>query len=744
MNKKAVKTTLIILGALLFIALAFTVYYNVITYGVALDKNKLVDMNSSIEFLDIDGNVIEEWSDDKSVTDAGDIPDYTLNAFVAIEDKRFYSHNGVDIKGFLRAMFNNLKSFSFKEGASTISQQLIKNTHLSGEKTLKRKLLEIKLAKQLEKNYSKKEILEMYVNTIYFGDGCYGITKAANHYFGVSPSELTLNQSAALAGIVKAPAVYSPKVSPEKCNERKNVVLNEMYKQNFIAENEYEDNKNTDILTAENEKEQIFPYLQLVKSELDNVLDDSVYSGSKLKVYTYYDKTLQKNIEYAAKDAIDVDNKIIILNDKNKIQAFYSTCGDAKRQLGSTLKPIAVFAPAIDMDEIDSCTPILDEKINIDGYSPSNYKDIYYGYVSAKFALAKSLNSCAVKILNDCGIQRCLDYLKKTDIPVKEADNALRLALGATEDGATIVQLAGAYGAFINKGLYLSPTAIQKICFENGETLYSDDKNPVRFCGEDTAFIINDMLKSTVKEGTAKKLSALNIPLAAKTGTVGTENGNTDAYSVSYNGDYTVAVWLGNADSSLMDNSVSGGSLPTKIGYNVWQNMISEGYQGNDTFNTDKAVLVPIDKLSYEQNHIVEAADDNFPSRYVLTEYFKNSRIPKTISERFSSPKIESAEISVNNNKIYIRLCLAEYYDYKIFRETDGLKIQIYDSKGSRHKSEFTDKHILPNTTYVYSIIPYVSGKNGIKYGEEYFFNEIKTPPKKLFGDDWWRDFFPE
>ena len=212
MNKKSIKITLIVLGVILFIALAISVYYSVITYGVNLDKNKLVDMNSSIEFLDCEGNVIEEWSDDKFVTDAGDIPDYTLNAFVAIEDKRFYSHHGIDVKGLLRAAINNLKSFSFKEGASTISQQLIKNTHLSGEKTLKRKLLEIKLARQLEKNYTKKEILEMYVNTIYFGDGCYGITKAANNYFGVSPQELTLNQSAALAGIVKAPAVYSPKI----------------------------------------------------------------------------------------------------------------------------------------------------------------------------------------------------------------------------------------------------------------------------------------------------------------------------------------------------------------------------------------------------------------------------------------------------------------------------------------------------------------------------------------------------
>lgn len=744
MNKKSIKITLIVLGVILFIALAFSVYYSVITYGVNLDKNKLVDMNSSIEFLDCEGNVIEEWSDDKFVTDAGDIPDYTLNAFVAIEDKRFYSHHGIDVKGLLRAAINNLKSFSFKEGASTISQQLIKNTHLSGEKTLKRKVLEIKLARQLEKNYTKKEILEMYVNTIYFGDGCYGITKAANNYFGVSPQELTLNQSAALAGIVKAPAVYSPKISPEKCTERKNLVLKEMHKQNFITDEEYEKNKNADVVTIETEQETTSPYLKLVKKELNTVLDNSVYAGSKIKVYTYYNKNLQKDVEDAVKNSsINSDKKAIILNDKNKIQAFFSTCGDIPRQLGSTIKPIGIFAPAIDTDNIDACTPVMDEKININGYSPSNYKDVYYGYVSARFALAKSLNSCAVKILNECGTEDCINYLKRTDIPVSENDNALRLALGVTENGATLTQLAGAYGAFINKGLYISPTSIAKISLENGTVLYTDNENPIRLYGEDTAFIINDMLKYTVKEGTAKTLDALKIPLAAKTGTVGNEKGNTDAYSISYNGDYTISIWVGNADSSLMTNSVSGGTVPTKIAFSAWQNMINRGYNANDTFTTDDVVSVSLDKISYEHNHIVEMADDNFPPRYVITEYFKKSRIPKTISDRFSSPKIESAEISVKNNKVYIRLCLAEYYNFKIYRESDGLKIQLYDSKG-KNKKEFVDKYLMPDKSYIYSVIPYASGKNGIKFGKEYFLNEIKTSPIKTIDDDWWKDFYPD
>ena len=194
MKKIALKIALTIAAILLFTLIIAFGYYFIVTAGVNLDKSRLVDLDASVEIYDKNGELFEELSDGRSVTDAGEIPPYTLNAFVAIEDKRFYSHGGTDFKGFFRAAYNNLKAFSFKEGASTISQQLIKNTHLSGEKTLKRKLLEVKLAGQLEKNYSKKEILEMYVNTIYFGDGCYGITKAANNYFGVSPAKLSVNQ----------------------------------------------------------------------------------------------------------------------------------------------------------------------------------------------------------------------------------------------------------------------------------------------------------------------------------------------------------------------------------------------------------------------------------------------------------------------------------------------------------------------------------------------------------------------
>lgn len=743
MKKIALKIALTIAAILLFTLIIAFGYYFIVTAGVNLDKSRLVDLDASVEIYDKNGELFEELSDGRSVTDAGEIPPYTLNAFVAIEDKRFYSHGGTDFKGFFRAAYNNLKAFSFKEGASTISQQLIKNTHLSGEKTLKRKLLEVKLAGQLEKNYSKKEILEMYVNTIYFGDGCYGITKAANNYFGVSPAKLSVNQSAALAGIIKAPAIYSPRISLQKCNERKNIVLKEMFEQNYISESEYRENVKKDVVTAKSNGENCSPYMQLVKNEIAEISDNFLNPQTKLKIYTYYDKNLQKTLDETV-ESFDsaTDKKVLILNKENNVAAFYSTCGDIYRQLGSTIKPVAVYAPAIDMGIIDPCTPLNDEKINIDGYAPSNYRGKYYGFVSAKFALSKSLNSCAVKILNECGVEKCAEYLKKTDLELTENDNELCLALGATEKGATLTQITGAYGAFINKGLYSSPKVIRKICSKNDKTVYENKSPQKRIYSEETAFLINDMLKLTVKDGTAKTLSSLNIPLSAKTGTVGTENGNSDAYSVSYNGDYILSCWLGNADGTLMGNEISGGTLPTKICFNVWQNLIKNGYKATDTFTTDKVVSIPIDKISYEENHKVETADENFPERYIQNEYFKKDRIPKTVSERFSFPKIENGEISANYYQINIKLCLPSYCEFKLYKECDGLKIQILDSITKKDKTEFTDNLIFPDKIYRYSAVPYVRGKNGIKYGEEYFFREVKTPPMTNAGDEWWKEFF--
>ena len=245
--KKSIKLFLLIVSSIILIITCISLSITYQLKDVNLIEKKLINLEQKITYFDHTGQVFAEESGDTIITKSKNIPSYTKNAFIAIEDKRFYNHNGVDYHGVMRAVFNNVKSLSLKEGASTISQQLIKNTHLSHEKTFKRKLKELKLTKQLERKFSKEEILEKYLNTIYFGGNCYGITAAAMHYFDKTPENLNLNESATLAAIIKAPSLYSPITNYEKCFNRKKLVLKEMFNQNYISKTEYEEIKDLPI-----------------------------------------------------------------------------------------------------------------------------------------------------------------------------------------------------------------------------------------------------------------------------------------------------------------------------------------------------------------------------------------------------------------------------------------------------------------------------------------------------------------
>ena len=347
------------------------------------------------------------------MTDFNDIPSHVKDAFVAIEDKRFYSHNGIDKKGLFRAFYNNLKTFYFREGGSTISQQLIKNTHLSNEKTLKRKLVELKLAKKLENKYSKNQILEMYLNTIYFGNNCYGITSASLTYFNKKPSELSLNESAVLAGLINAPSIYSPLSDLDKCFKRKNIVLSEMFEQGYISETDYNNAKVEKITLNENYDNKNNSYLNLVKKEMDDFMENHPKYNKKYKVYTSFDPKLQEILDKSFEDVnLDLDKSSLLINNDFTICAYYSTCGNISRQMGSTAKPLLVYAPAIELDLIYPCTRIKDEEVSINGFTVQNYKNKYYGEVSVQDSLSKSLNSCAVKILNGTGIEKSLNFTK--------------------------------------------------------------------------------------------------------------------------------------------------------------------------------------------------------------------------------------------------------------------------------------------------------------------------------------------
>ena len=689
----------------------------------------MINLNRSATYYYDDGEKITETSNNTKVVGIDELNAYTLNAFIAVEDKRFYEHNGIDYKRLLSATVNNLKSLSFKEGASTITQQLIKNTHLSSKKTITRKLKEINLAQKLEKSYSKKQILETYLNTIYFGDNCYGITAASEHYFNKSPKDLTINESAVLAGIIKAPSNYSPFVDCDKCFKRKNLVLKLMNEQGYVDNETYKQLKTEQIkLNQSISIEKEYDYLYLTNKQSDEAKNSSPYEFEQIKIHTHCNKEYQKILQNAI-DSLD-DNYLksaILLDKNNNVKAYYSNCGDIPRQLGSTIKPLAVYAPAIENDVVNSYTHIYDEKINICGYAPSNYKEKYYGKVTVRESLEKSLNSCAVKLLNYTGVEKVTNYLNKTQLEFTENDKTLALALGSCENGNSLSKLTAAYSVFINNGSYNKINTIKK---------KPNTNKGIQIFSEDTISIINDMLYSTVKNGTAKRLSDLPFSVYAKTGTVGNENGNTDAYVISYTSDYVLGCWIGN-NEELLDNNVTGGTTPCLIAKNIWKE-IYKNSSPKDIALSKNLISVDIDKISYNEDEIIQIADQNAPKRYVETILVKKKNAPSIQSERFSKPKIKTPILSINNNEIKISLCLPEYYKADLLRSNENKKYTIKTFNNG--DAVFSDKDVIENTEYVYSIIPYYIDKNGNKiYGDEIYIGKIKTPSNTL-GENWWDD----
>ena len=378
--KTFLKISAIILLCISVIIFSLLLAYFLITKGAVLDANKLVGAGQNIIICDENGNEITDASleiQKKSVSLSKLNPD-TINAFIASEDRSFYSHNGLNYKRMIKALFKNIASGSFKEGASTISQQLIKNTHLSSDKTIKRKLKEIKLTKKLEKRYSKDQILEMYLNTIYFGHNCYGLQSAAEFYFNKKAENLNLAESATIVGLLSSPNNYSPFKNPEKSLKRRNIVLHNMLTCGYIDDTVYASTVslplNAEMKSTNGKYES---YISAIFDELEEIDFNNYLLTDGCKITTYLDPYAQnqiENLEYPCDNAV-----IITDNFSGGVKAYKTTVNGAKRQPGSTAKPIFVYAPAIEERQINPFTKILDEKINYSGYSPENYDKKYHG-----------------------------------------------------------------------------------------------------------------------------------------------------------------------------------------------------------------------------------------------------------------------------------------------------------------------------------------------------------------------------
>lgn len=722
-------------------ALCAVAYYFFATANVRLDPNKLAFSENYAEVFDREDVKAAEISlsgAEKKIRLAA-LPPCVKEAFLAAEDKKFYRHRGLDYARIAKAAVKNIGARSFRQGASTISQQLIKNTHLSNEKTLRRKMQEIRLTKKLERRFTKDEILEAYLNTIYFGHNCYGIAGAADYYFGKSAEELSAAEAATLAAVIRSPGKYSPFLHPENCLPARNAILKRMLALGYLRQEGFDAACGQALPQKGENTVSDRTYLQGIFAELEEIGALAPYRLLHgIRIYTYLDSELQNYIENLHTDA-DRSGKSIVIEDNASfgISAWYTTEGCIPRQPGSLLKPLAVYAPAIEENLISPATPVADERTDFDGYSPSNYKDIYRGYISVRQALAESVNIPAVKILARLGVEKSGQYLSAMGLSLRDEDKTLSLALGGLSEGFTLPAVTGAYALFANEGIYMPPAFIRKIESKNGELLYERENRARRIFSEDTVTLLNDMLRDAAKTGTAKKLASLPFPVCAKTGTCGSEEGNTDAYAVAYTKEHTVGVWMGNADNERTD--ITGGGLPCHYALLLERRLYAKKTPAPLTVSP-RTENVRLDAIAYEKYHEVALAHPSEPKRYTFTELFRKSNLPQKAGTAFAAPHID-ASVSVKEGAVYIDLCGAEYYDVIIKRENRGKSEAIYDGKARA----FCDDTVRPGEKYLYAVIPYFIDDDGNKIcGKEIALPAVRIGPstKKSLPQpfaDWWK-----
>lgn len=727
---KGKKLLVILLFVMIGLAVAAGTVFAGIYFSAKLDKDAVIAERARVVFYDKNGNQTD-YSSLARYVNYEDINSNIVNSFVALEDKRFFDHGGVDLYRTAGAFINNLKAGRYKEGGSTITQQLAKNTMLSSEKTLLRKIKEMKLARDIEKNYTKEEILEMYLNAIYFGNGIYGIDSACKYYFDKFPSEIGIAESAILAGIVKSPQNYSPVNNPDKCYERMRLVLRLLKEQGYISESEYE--KEINYVYVKPEKDGYSPYFANVISQAADELGISELEliKSSYSIYTYFDPEAQKKIETllsggefyteCVNGQTAYTTVVVADNATSGISAFYSNkkydVFSFRRQPGSAIKPIAVYSPALNTYSITPADAVVDEPKDFAGYSPKNYGNVYIGATDVETAVKKSINTVAVEIYNKMNREYCLDFINKCGIKTEAEDVNLALSLGGMTTGTTPVELCEAYLCLANGGYHNDCGFIKEIRDEKNRIIFRKNDVKEKVMNEDAAFLMTDMLIKTVLDGTAKKLSVLPFPVAAKTGTVnGSDGNNSDAWCVSYNDNYTVCVWYGGEDRNPENNvTTTGGGLPAMVSAEIYKLLPRTPCLKKITSAPANVVELETDLYARQTDGKVCLVNPLTPSYYRKSYNFSIKNAPGEYSPYFVLPE-QVFRAEVVNGEIILEFNYDPQYEYRIYRscvsaDNEMIYSTVKNEIGGSKTVTVTDNDVERRKIYVYALEVYFEGK---------------------------------
>lgn len=548
----------------------------------------------TIQIVGLDGSVLASRGEMPGANvSLKDLPPYLPKAFIAIEDRRFYSHYGVDPIGILRAAVTNVLHRGVSQGGSTLTQQLAKNLFLTQERTMARKLQEVELALWLERKHSKSEILELYLNRVYFGSGAYGVEAAAQRYFGKSAKNVTVAEAAMLAGLVKSPSRLAPNRNPEGAEQRAKIVLAAMADAKFISDAQAQASIGH---PSYNVKPVGAGTVNYVADWIGEVLDDLVGQiDQSIVVETTIDPKLQSvaeaavidelaaksvkfNVSQGALVAMTPDGAVrAMVGGRNYAESQYNRAVTAKRQPGSAFKPF-VYLTAIEAG-LTPETIRQDAPIDVKGWKPENYTHEYFGSVTLTQALAMSLNTVAIRVGLEVGAKNVVRTAHRLGISSKLDANA-SIALGTSE--VSVIELVGAYAPFANGGLGVSPHVVTKIRTNEGKVLYTRPTDALSQVIEPrNVAMMNTMMQETLISGTARKAE---IPGWTAAGKTGTSQDYRDAWFIGYTANLVTGVWLGNDDNSPTKKA-TGGGLPVE----VWTRFMRSAHQGVPVASLPKA-----------------------------------------------------------------------------------------------------------------------------------------------------------
>ncbi|MEQ1941309.1 transglycosylase domain-containing protein [Mesorhizobium sp. VNQ89] len=639
-----------VLGRLTYWAFVMAIWVGIAGAGVVLYYGaqmpaattwSIPDRSPNIKIVSVDGRLLANrgMTGGESIG-LHEMSPYIPQAVMAIEDRRFYSHFGIDPIGLARAMSTNLLQGRFSQGGSTLTQQLAKNLFLKPDRTLERKVQEVLLALWLEQKHTKDQILEMYLNRVYFGSGSYGVEAASRRYFGKSARDVTLAEAALLAGLLKAPSRLSPARDPKAAEERAQLVLAAMREEKMIGDKEltvamtapatraaayWTGSEN---YVADRIMEELPGLIGEVRSDIivDTTVDLDLQELAEKSIRRLVDENREKlNVSQGALVSIDNSGAVrAMVGGYDYATSQFDRASEARRQPGSAFKPF-VFMAALEQGRTPDSVRN-DAPIKIGKWTPENYNGKYYGKVTLATALAKSLNSVAAQLAMEVGPEAVVEAAHRMGIEsVLQANTSL--ALGTSE--VTPLELTAAYVPFANGGYRPDVHFVQRITTTEGEVLYefTGGANPRVVRGE-VAGMMNRMMTGTVETGTAKK-AAFAWPAAGKTGT---SQNSRDAWFVGYTANLTTGVWFGNDDGAPM-KKVTGGALPAQ----AWHEFMVAAHEG-----------VPVAALPGTQG-VTYGSDNSMPAEAPLVQdldAFPEAPATDRQAQRIDTPQISEDSTS--------------------------------------------------------------------------------------------------